>query len=634
MSWALKTVAISVGVVLFLVIAAGLALVLVDWNRFRGTAESFLSGAAGREVTVGALDVDLGWTTRIALRDLHIANAEWATAGGAGAKPFVQVGEALLTVETLSLLGQVRLPKIVLRQPVINAARGPDGQANWDLGPVAEAAGEVAAPEEREEFPAIGELVVEDGRLTYHDPARGLDLDGTISTAVGETAGNLELDLEGSLEERPVHLAFTGGSLLQLRETTEPYPFELRLTAGDTEVSGKGTAVDPVRLEGVDIQLHVAGPSMADVFPIFGIPLPETAPYSLEGRLRRDGQRWRFTDFVGKVDDSDLSGTLAVDYTPERPYLEAVVESRRLDFHDLGGLVGLDPKGLENTGAAGEGESGEGGAGLLPDTPLDAERLNAMDMDVRLKGEHVEARFVPITALDMRFVVQQGKLRVEPLTFFVADGKIEGIVAIDAREQPPLGAADLAIENLDLRTFFQNSEFVQEMGGRFVGGVDLRGSGQSLADMLGTADGSVMLGMRDGSVSGLLVEAAGLDLVEALALLTGGDVAIGIRCGLLDATVTGGVARFERGVVDTTDSLLIVQGAADLGKEYVDVQIEAREKDFSLIDAAAPVRIEGPFSGPGLAIGGIDPLPFFEMGEQKDIDCGKLLAKPEAESPQ
>jgi len=158
--------------------------------------------------------------------------------------------------------------------------------------------------------------------------------------------------------------------------------------------------------------------------------------------------------------------------------------------------------------------------------------------------------------------------------------------------------------------------------------------GLSLADMLAAADGSIVIGMRDGSISALLVEAAGLDLVEALALLADRDVAVGIRCGLLTAAVSDGVLRIERGVIDTTDSLLLVEGGVDLGKEAVDIQIEAREKDFSLIDAAAPVRVEGPFTDPGIAIGGVDPLPFFEMGEQKDIDCAALLSEPEAQGPQ
>jgi len=64
----------------------------------------------------------------------------------------------------------------------------------------------------------------------------------------------------------------------------------------------------------------------------------------------------------------------------------------------------------------------------------------------------------------------------------------------------------------------------------------------------------------------------------------------------------------------------------DLGQEKFDVQVEARAKDFSLIDFAAPVRAYGPFTDPSVSIGGLDPLPFFEMGDQNDIDCASLIS--------
>jgi uncharacterized protein involved in outer membrane biogenesis len=301
--------------------------------------------------------------------------------------------------------------------------------------------------------------------------------------------------------------------------------------------------------------------------------------------------------------------------------MQAQWVSQKLDLHDLGGLVGLQPRAEE----AAEGDGGTDGGGLLPDTPIDVERLKAMDMDIELIGEQVNAQSLPIDKLDMRFVVRQGRVRVEPLVFHVADGRIAGAVMVDAGSTPPEAAVDLVVSNLDLKPFFRDSEFVDEMDGRFIGRIDLRGRGQSLADMLAVADGELVLGMERGSVSGLLVEAAGLDLVEALALLVEGDTSVAVRCGLLDAEVTDGVARFRRGVVDTNDSVLLVGGAADLGAEALDIQIEAREKDFSLIDAAAPVRVHGPFRHPSIAIGGVDPLPFFELGEAEDVNCDALL---------
>lgn len=607
---------IVIAVVLVLFISALIALMFIDWNRARGWSEDFLSMAANREVRIGHLDVSPGWPqTRIVLRDVKVANVEWGDE-----QPLAKIAELRLTVATWPLLrGQVDFPEVALRQLVIFAQRSQNGKTNWELGPAAESAGEVVAPEERTEFPYIGRLTIEDGKMTYRDAIRGLDLEGTIATASGKTRGNIEIALEGTLEEKPAKLDFNGGPLHKLREQQEPYPFDIMMQAGDTEVHASGTSTEPVQLQGIDIDLRVSGPSMDEIFPIFGIPLPPTAPYDIEGRLRRDAKKWRFDSFSGKVDDSDLHGLLSVDYTTERPMLRAELTSQKLDFHELGGLIGLRPKSGENVMVPSDK------SGLLPQTPLDVESINAIDMDVRFTAERVNARSVPIDSLEMRFIIDSGLVHVEPLEFYVADGHFAGAVTVDANQSPPLGAADMTASSIAIKPFFENSRFVDEMGGQIVGHIDIEGSGQSLAGMLGAADGTLVLGMREGKISALAVEALGLDLVEALGLLLEGDVPIGIRCGLIDTKVVNGKARLDHSFVDTTDSLLVLSGTIELHSETLDAQVEAREKDFSLIDATAPVRVSGPFTNLEVQIGGVDPFPFFEMGEQKNTDCDERL---------
>ncbi|MGH6913110.1 MAG: AsmA-like C-terminal region-containing protein, partial [Geminicoccales bacterium] len=155
------------------------------------------------------------------------------------------------------------------------------------------------------------------------------------------------------------------------------------------------------------------------------------------------------------------------------------------------------------------------------------------------------------------------------------------------------------------------------------------GTGTSLDEVMADADGEGSIVMRDGSVSGLLVEAAGLDVVEALALVVE-DARVGIRCGGLDFQTQKGTTQLRNVVIDTTDSVIAAQGQISLDKERLDLSLEARPKDFSLIDAAAPIRISGPFTDLAVEIGGVDPLPFFEMGETGNVDCEALLERIEA----
>ncbi len=595
-----------------LVVGAIAAIFLIDWE---GRGAELLSAAVGREVQLGSLDIDPGWTTTVRVTDMTVANAEWAEAD-----KLLTLDEGEIAVKVWPLLsGRTEVPRIMLRKPNITLEKDAEGRANWDLGAGAEAVGEAAEPDERSEFPEIGRFTIEDGRLRYRDAQRKLDLDGKIATGTADADGadTVDLNLKGTLEGRPLELDFTGGSFLTLRETEKPYPVDLHLRFGKTRIRADGTMTDPVKLAGLNIDLAVEGPTPADVFPIFQIPLPHTPAYSLEGAIGKKGERWSFENFKGVVGDSDLAGSLSLDYAPKPPFLQANLVSKNLDFADLAGLEGAEP---DDKPKAQEDDK------AFPDQPIAAERLKVMNMDVRFKGEKVMAPNLPVEHLEFRVKLDDGRALVRPLRLDVAGGTVSGEAALNGREEVPSADADLTFEELDLKPFFEGTQFIQEMGGRFSGHAYALGVGRTVAEMMASVRGEAAIAMREGTISGLIVEAAGLDVAEALALVVGDDARIPIRCARIDLGAKEGKVKIEQAVMDTTDSLLVGKGVVDLGQETFDVQIEARAKDFSLIDVAAPVRAYGAFTDPSVAIGGIDPLPFFEMGDQEDVDCDEIVS--------
>src|SRR3546814_4151693 len=66
--------------------------------------------------------------------------------------------------------------------------------------------------------------------------------------------------------------------------------------------------------------------------------------------------------------------------------------------------------------------------------------------------------------------------------------------------------------------------------GRFGGKVVLAGTGRSVAQLLGTADGEIAMSMEGGRLSHLIVELAGIDVAEALPFLFSSDRPVELRC--------------------------------------------------------------------------------------------------------
>ncbi len=142
---------------------------------------------------------------------------------------------------------------------------------------------------------------------------------------------------------------------------------------------------------------------------------------------------------------------------------------------------------------------------------------------------------------------------------------------------------------------------------------------------MGTANGKTFLTMNGGAMSGLLIEAAGLDITEALALYIGEDARVPIRCAAGHIELAKGVAEFDRFIVDTTDSVLYIRGQSNLRQQTLVMDIFADAKDFSLLDLDAPVHLEGKIRQPEISIGKGVPIPLIEPGDAENISCELLL---------
>ncbi len=593
-------------------------------------AQGRASKATGRAVTIGSMDVDWSWTPVVHLREVNLANSDWAEA------------EQMFTADSLAfaikpwplLGGHIVLPFIRVENPKVSLEKKADGTSNWSFeeNPVAATAAEAVRPDERSEAPFIGQLEITKGKISYRDAARKLKLDGDIDIAAGEAAGGdptVKFKAEGTLEDRPLKLAFTGGSIAMLRDTTNPYPLDLRVDFGATFITLKGTVGDPFTFGNANVEMHLKGPDLADVFPLLGIPAPSTPPYDLAGDLKRTEKEWRLENMKGKIGNSDINGLVAVEPRDKRSFLHADLHSNSLDFDDLGPLIGIPPDTGETASKEQKKEASEMKAegNLFPDKPMQVEKLRAMDMDVTLDAKKVNAApYLPVKAISFNVKVDNGNAQMSKLNMAVAGGTITGKAGLDARKDNPLATAELFIQNLDLATFFQDSEYIQTTGGKIGGKVTLQGNGRSLAEVFGVADGAVELGMTGGSFSELILALADLDLQNALFLYITEDHKIPVRCVAGGLTFSNGNAKFSRTMIDTKESVIYVKGNVDLKAQTMKTELDADSKVVSVLNIPAPVLIQGKIRKPKFSLGKGFPLPVPRIGDAEDKPCDKMLA--------
>ena len=628
-------------ILLFLVAAVVLLIALWNWNWFKGPVERAVQARTGRALHIGNLDVDLGRVTTIRADSLTFANADWARQPRMAAADRVEIDVRVWPL----LRGSVQLPEIRLTRPdvLLQTATRPDQPGNWDF------MGESKGGEPLQ----LRRLHIEDGRLQFLDERGRTDIQLAVRSGKprqADAAPPLLVGGKGSWQGNAFTLNGNTESPLELTDTDHPFRIHLDGRAGATHAVASGTLINPFQFQTFKLQFRLSGRDLEDLYPLLGIALPSTPPYRLDGQLSRDHQVWRYEKFNGTVGDSDLAGDVKVEVGGERPRLTASLVSRRLDFDDLAGFVGAPPKtgGDETANAEQQAEAARVAARptVLPDTPYNLGKLRAMDADVRLKAQRINAPNLPLDDMDAHLFLDDGLLRLEPLNFGVAGGDIRSTIRMDARRPQIATSLKASVRRVQLGKLFPDAKLAEQASGGIGGEIDLSGTGNSIAAMLGSSDGDVAVGMGKGHVGNLVMELAGLDVAESLKFLFTGDKQIPLRCAFADFSVKDGRMDSRAMAVDTTDTLIIGEGSVNLKNEQLDLLLKPRPKDISILALRSPLRINGTFKDPGfrpdfkalglrgaiaLALGSIAPpaalLATFEPGPGKDSDCGGKYAR-------
>jgi len=457
----------------------------------------------------------------------------------------------------------------------------------------------------------------------------------------------LDLQMEGSaLGALPAELGFAKRPIERYQidakveeRAGEASPVNLDITIEDTRVRFDGSVDELRALKGVDGQFQVQGPNPADILDLFKMPSVSLPPYDFAGHVTWRGDDIKVADLDGTFGESDARGSLAVDLRPAPPALTADLGSDRLAMDDLAGVMG-SPVNEEERKAARERDR------LLPTGEIDPEAWKNLDLDVRYSATEIKSTYLPIDRIEAHVVSKQGWLTIDPARTGLADGVITVFASLDGTQQPVAGEVDIRLEGLQLQDMLAKVGVAGEGLGTIDGRIRLEGKGRSIEELLGTADGQSVLTMTGGSIDALILEAVGLDVAEALAVLFDSadqaeDDKVPIRCAIVNLDLKGGVATTRPIVLDTEDSKIVVDGTINLDQETLDIFIESLPKDPSLFSANQPIHVDGALASPSVnpapnkveneALGWLlAPLaavaPFFDLGGEEDSPCASLLA--------
>lgn len=665
-----KIVLAGAAVLVAVPVAAAITLLNMDWNRAKPWLNGRASEALGRPFAIAG-DLSLTWqqpataagskTWRDSLpwphlqaQDVRLGNPDAMAQTDGEPAQLATVSQLAFSLNPLALLEKkIIIPELRFDTPQIRLLRSKDGRNNWTFEKQ-----DQASPWQLE----LQSVVFSKGTVYLTDGVTQTAMRADVDTLADDKRYGIAWTLSGKYRGETVQGGGKAGSVLSLQRQGTPFPIQAEMRASGSSMAIEGTLTRPTDLAALDVRLKIAGPSMARLYPLTGVLLPETPHFSTEGHLTGTlapgGGEWVYDQFSGKVGSSDVEGKLAFSASKPRKRLTGEVHSRLLQFVDLGPLVGADSsaskkeRGVTSTQPAGR---------VLPVETFKTERWTSLDADVRYTADKITRDAeLPISKLDTHVLLTDGVLSLTPLNFNVAGGTLTSQIKLDGSGKViPNGiAAELkaSARHLRIKQLFPRLPALQASVGEINGDASLSATGNSVATLLGSSNGEVRALINRGSISKLLLEEMGLNIGSIVVTKLVGDKQVKLNCMAADFVVNKGLMRTRQFIVDTEDAVLHIDGTVNLGNEQLDLTLQPDSKGLRIFSLRSPLYVKGTFNKPdvsvdkgvlalraggALALAVVAPvaalLPLVNAGPGEENECATLLAnarvKPVAPKP-
>jgi uncharacterized protein involved in outer membrane biogenesis len=222
-------------------------------------------------------------------------------------------------------------------------------------------------------------------------------------------------------------------------------------------------------------------------------------------------------------------------------------------------------------------------------------------------------------------------------------------ISIDARKTPVFTTYDIRLSPTPMGVLLAGFGAEQSgTTGMLKARIQMSGSGNSVRDSLGTANGRIAVILPKGDFWTRNTELAEFDIGTFVQKMFEQKLKepVQINCGLIGFTVRDGIAAADPILIDTQKNVMLGRGGFSFKNETIDLAFRADSKRFSLFSGQSPVGIGGYFAKPGISV--ISPelvgragvglglamaatpiagvLAFVDFGDAKAADCGPVLS--------
>ncbi|MBI5118768.1 AsmA family protein [Candidatus Poribacteria bacterium] len=625
LKWALIAVAVVI------VVAATAVYVILsryDYNALKPKVGQTVLDATGRELKMGGdIKLDIGLKPALSVDNVSFRNAPWGSRPEMASVKRLEVQVALLPL----IGGNIEFKRLILLEPEILIETNKSGESNLKF----EKPHETAKPKEDKpaktefEMPALtfNDVRIENGRLAYKNARSGKSYSVALDSLKARSRSSnapVEIEIKGAfngslskgspLKGAPFNAKGTIGPIKYLFNRGNPWPVKLTAKAGGATLSLDGSIKDVTKARGMNLGVAAEGQSVREIAKMAGVrDVPEMGPFKLDVKISDPSEKtYRLSDLQLSLGPSDLAGSAEIALADERPFVTALLKSKRLD------LRALSPERAAAGGSATATSKPKAKKDkVFSDTPLPLDALHKIGAKAEIKADRI---LLPQAALDnvaTSIEIKNGALVAEPVTASIGGGSFKGGLDLRAGGDSADFSLRLDVADLDLARMLRELNAKDIMQGNLNASIDVRGHGKSVAGLMGSLDGKTITYISDGQINNKYVDLLGANLgsgvLRLLNPLAQKESHTKLECFVSRFDINDGLAESTVLVMNTNKMSVLGVGRVNLKTEGIDFSLNPSPKEgagtpatgqvsLSLSELTKPFKLSGTLANPKLAI--------------------------------
>ena len=364
----------------------------------------------------------------------------------------------------------------------------------------------------------------------------------------------------------------------------------MEVRGGDIQLRMNGSVDSPFRARGFDIRYALQGARIEELLPIINFIVPLEGAYSLTGHFSDLPDRLVFDDLSITSGRTDIGGQISVYGQAPRPRLVADLHSEQIY---LGELLPVS-----------EVETGPDAARVIPDYTLPIDRLREIDGELRFSGKRLRTPAGDLGDINFRATLDDGVFRIDPFRVRGwAGALIESDATIDASQDPPGITWQWIARQLNYGVLLDQAGLAETVEGTLDISLQLSGTGYTRHEMLGNANGQLVIVGQEGRFGSRRLDLWGSDLLTTmLSRNWRSEDVTDINCLVARISIQDGIASSDDLLVDTNRITIGAAGTLDLKSEELNFVLAPQPKRTSLVSLSSPVHVTGTLAAPEVSV--------------------------------